>query len=418
MKALRFSLLSIVLSVSAIGCKKQEANDSATATESSKTEAKKPEKLTPAAVKAPADVANAPKDAKSLSEGVSYIVVTPPPNEKSEIVGPNDLVTLHFDVWTRDGKTLQSTHTRGKPVKYALGSIPMRNLAAAATGMAIGEKRRVWVSDQKAYNPNPTQPAKALTYDIEIVGLQAGPAVPKGLTGKGSQKGKNGVSYEVVTKPSGKKSPKTSDQVKLLMEEWNTDGRLYRSPSFRGGKSTTMTVSQLNPGLASILVAMKTGERRKIWVPASQGYGGGRNMPTGDLYYDITLQDVIEKAPPPPVPKDVAAAPKSAKKTEKGVSYRVLKKGTGKESPKPTDDVKVHYSGWTTDGKMFDSSVTRGQPATFNLGGVIPGWTDGLQTMKVGGKTRFWIPGKMAYEGRRGPQGTLVFDVELLEIVK
>ena len=75
----------------------------------------------------------------------------------------------------------------------------------------------------------------------------------------------------------------------------------------------------------------------------------------------------------------------------------------------------MHYTGWTTDGKMFDSSVMRGQPATFPLNRVIPGWTEGLQLMVVGEKRRFWIPEKLAYQGKEGaPKGMLVFDVELL----
>ena len=79
----------------------------------------------------------------------------------------------------------------------------------------------------------------------------------------------------------------------------------------------------------------------------------------------------------------------------------------------------VHYSGWTTDGKMFDSSVARGEPTSFPLNRVIAGWTEGLQLMEAGEKTRFWIPGKLAYGDKpRGgaPGGTLVFDVELLEV--
>ena len=120
-----------------------------------------------------------------------------------------------------------------------------------------------------------------------------------------------------------------------------------------------------------------------------------------------------------PAPPDVAAPPKDAKKTAKGVSYKVQKAGKGGPKPVATDTVKVHYTGWTTDGKMFDSSVQRGSPAEFPLGGVIPGWTDGLQVMSVGDKVRFWIPEELAYKGSPGrPQGMLVFDVELLEIVK
>jgi len=77
----------------------------------------------------------------------------------------------------------------------------------------------------------------------------------------------------------------------------------------------------------------------------------------------------------------------------------------------------VHYSGWTTDGKGFDSSVARGQPATFPLDRVISGWTEGLQLMVEGEERRFWIPVELAYQGRPGkPAGMLVFDVELLKI--
>src|SRR5262249_58986509 len=118
-----------------------------------------------------------------------------------------------------------------------------------------------------------------------------------------------------------------------------------------------------------------------------------------------------------PAPADVAAAPADAEKTASGLASKLLEKGTGTEHPEPQDTVKVNYTGWTTDGKMFDSSVKRGQPATFPLGGVIKGWTEGLQLMVVGEKRRFWIPSELAYNNRPGrPQGMLVFDVELLEI--
>ncbi|HLV22927.1 MAG TPA: FKBP-type peptidyl-prolyl cis-trans isomerase, partial [Polyangiaceae bacterium] len=100
--------------------------------------------------------------------------------------------------------------------------------------------------------------------------------------------------------------------------------------------------------------------------------------------------------------------------------YKVLKKGTGKDHPKPTDRVTVHYTGWTPEGKMFDSSVMRGEPTTFGLNQVIKGWTEGVQLMTEGAKYRFWIPGNLAYgdKPRRpgAPAGMLVFDVELIDI--
>jgi FKBP-type peptidyl-prolyl cis-trans isomerase len=118
-----------------------------------------------------------------------------------------------------------------------------------------------------------------------------------------------------------------------------------------------------------------------------------------------------------PVPDDVAAPPPGSLKTVSGLSTKVLNAGTGTRHPRPTDRVTVHYTGWTTDGKMFDSSVANGTPATFSLAQVIPGWTEGLQLMVEGERRRFWIPESLAYKGQPGsPQGMLVFDVELIRI--
>ncbi len=117
-----------------------------------------------------------------------------------------------------------------------------------------------------------------------------------------------------------------------------------------------------------------------------------------------------------------AAAESGAKKTESGALVTAIKAGSG-ASPKATDTVKVHYHGTLLDGSVFDSSVQRGEPAQFPLGNVIKCWTEGLQQMKVGGKSKLVCPSNVAYgdSGRPPvikPGATLVFEVELLEIVK
>ena len=134
-----------------------------------------------------------------------------------------------------------------------------------------------------------------------------------------------------------------------------------------------------------------------------------------------TAQATAPKPKAVPAPPDVASAPKDATKTSSGLATKVLTKGTGSAHPGPEDRVQVHYTGWTTDGEMFDSSITRGQPATFGVSQVIKGWTEALQLMVVGEKRRVWIPADLAYgKSPRGgaPQGDLVFDVERLEVIE
>ena len=118
-----------------------------------------------------------------------------------------------------------------------------------------------------------------------------------------------------------------------------------------------------------------------------------------------------------PAPADVAAPPADATTTSSGLATKVLTPGTGTQHPRANSRVNVHYSGWTTDGQMFDSSVARNEPISFGLNQVIPGWTEGVQLMVEGETRRLWIPEKLAYDGMRGaPQGMLVFDVELIKI--
>ncbi len=146
-----------------------------------------------------------------------------------------------------------------------------------------------------------------------------------------------------------------------------------------------------------------------------------------------------EEAPPPPAssggtaaappsipaPPDVAAPPADALKTPSGLASKILRVGLGEVKPTLKSTVTVHYTGWTPDGKMFDSSVARGEPITAPLlrgdgrQQFIDGWMEALQLMRAGEKRRFWIPGNLAYDnmGMPGaPKGMLVFDMELLQI--
>ena len=231
-----------------------------------------------------------------------------------------------------------------------------------------------------------------------------------------------GLASVVLKAGKGEIKPSAADTVTVHYSGWTTDGKLFDS-SVKRGEPTSFPLNRVIKGWTEGLQLMVEGEKRRFWIPGKLAYGdeatGGR--PAGMLVFDVELLG-IKVAPKPPVtPEDVAEAPKSSVKTASGLASRVLVAGKGAVHPKATDEVKVHYSGWTTDGKLFDSSVVRNEAIVFPLNGVIKGWTEGVQLMVVGEKRRFWIPGKLAYGENPppgAPAGTLVFDVELLDIVK
>ena len=234
-----------------------------------------------------------------------------------------------------------------------------------------------------------------------------------------AEKTPSGLASKVLAPGKGKEKPTEADTVRVHYTGWTTDGVKFDSSVDRNSPAQ-FPLRGVIKGWTEGLQLMVEGEKRRFWIPGNLAYGDTPTRPgapAGMLVFDVELLGVVKA---PKVPEDVAAVPKNAKKTKSGLAYRVLKKGTGKDHPKAESTVQVHYSGWTTDGKMFDSSVVRGEPASFPLNGVIKGWTEGVQLMVVGEKTRFWIPGSMAYgdtPSRPGaPAGMLVFDVELLAI--
>jgi peptidylprolyl isomerase len=293
--------------------------------------------------------------------------------------------------------------------------------------------------DPKVVAPKPTTTAGTATTATATTTATAGDSLSGGKTAEPIKQGdipapadvgkppadgvkeKSGLVTKVLQKGSGKDHPKPQDTVKVHYTGWTTDGKMFDSSVARG-TPTEFGVSEVIKGWTEGLQLMVEGEKRRFWIPADLAYGKNPQFgPAGDLTFDVELIQ-LQKAPePPPVPKDLTKPPADAKKTKSGLVYRIMEKGKGKTHPKETDTVKVHYSGWTKDGKMFDSSVTRGKPATFPLNRVIKGWTEGVQLMVEGDKARFWIPADMAYgekPSRPGaPAGDLVFDVDLLQIM-
>jgi peptidylprolyl isomerase len=236
------------------------------------------------------------------------------------------------------------------------------------------------------------------------------PAPPADLTNPpaDAEKLADGLITKRISAGTGSEHPTDDDLVRVRFTAWKDDGTMIQhlSPT----QSLLLPVTKMIPGWAEGVKLMVAGEHRVVWVP--QPLNGGK-IDLG-MYFDTELLEIV---PHPTTPPDVAAPPADATTTPSGLAYKVLRAGNGGKHPSRGSTVSVHYSGWTTDGHMFDSSVLRGTPTEFPLGEVIKGWTEGVQLMTVGEKTRFWIPAKLAYpHDKTKPQGMLVFDIELISI--
>lgn len=222
----------------------------------------------------------------------------------------------------------------------------------------------------------------------------------------------SGLAHKVIAPGTGTERPVSGDVVDVHYTSWSADGKMVDSSVARG-RSVVLPFDNSSPGWKEGLALMVEGEKRRLWVPENLSSGKGAK---GTLVYDIELVDILRV---PPTPPDIAAPPADAERSKSGLVWKVLEPGTGTRNPGAYSNVLVHYTGWTTDGKMFDSSYKRGKPVLLKVHEVIPGWTEGLRLMVEGESRRFWIPKNLAYRGQSGkPQGMLVFDVELVQITK
>ncbi len=228
-------------------------------------------------------------------------------------------------------------------------------------------------------------------------------------------KSASGLASKMLTPGTSAEKPAATDVVTVHYTGWAaSDGRMFDSSVARGAPST-FPLGRVMAGWRECVQLMTIGETRRCWVPQDLAYRGAAGRPTGTVVFDIELLDFRPSPTIPPA--DVKGPPDDAKRTATGLAYKVLRPGKGVRRPEAWSRVNVHYTGWTTDGKMFDSSVARGTPTTLGLEDVIRGWTEGMQLMVEGERTRFWIPESLAYKGEAGsPRGMLVFDVELIRI--
>ena len=186
----------------------------------------------------------------------------------------------------------------------------------------------------------------------------------------------SGLVSRIVTPGTGTETPLETDFVTVHYNGWTSEGQLFDS-SYARSMPSMFAVNRVMAGWRECVLMMTLGETRRCWVPQALAFNGQPGRPTGTVVFDIELLDV-RRTPSTP-PPDVAAPPPDAASTSSGLYYKVIKTGTGTTRPMANDTVTVHYSGWTTDGMLFDSTVLKGNPKTLDLNDMIRGWTEGLQ---------------------------------------
>lgn len=394
---------------------------------------------------------NAGKDGVVITEsGLQYVVKTvgdgPTP-------GPEDSVTVHYRGRLIDGSEFDSSYSRGEPIEFSVNRVipgwqEMLQLMPAGTAVEATIPSDLAYGDRAQGDRIPAN--STLIFEMELLDVKSSDDVrdealaPQQafLDDYAKQDGvtvtESGLMYKVIEKGAGGKTPDATSIVTAHYRGKLIDGSEFDS-SYGRGQPLEFPLDRVIPGWTEGLQLMEVGDVFELAVPYDLGYG-----PTGHpgvipayatLIFEVALMDTKTRAEADAeaqaafeefqaaqqVYLDQNAAKDGVTVTDSGLQIEWLARGDeGAEVPGPTSMVTVHYQGTFTDGEEFDSSHKRGRPASFPVDGVIAGWTEALQMMRVGDKTRLVIPAAIGY-GARGsrsvpPGATLVFEVELLSI--
>lgn len=360
-----------------------------------------------------------PADAERSDSGLVSKVLSAGRGEQRPAA--HDRVRLNFRAVDGKGDVVDSSEQRGGPVTFDVTGV-IAGWSEALQQMRVGERRRLWVPDQLTYPGRPGFPRAMTVFDLELLEILEGeppPAAPPDVATvpADATKTESGLAYNLLTRGGSDQKPRAWDRVTVRYTGWTTDGTPIAHVA--GGRPAVFEVGKAMPGWREALPLLAVGDTARLWLPEALAYQGRVGEPQGAVVFDLALVSIERRPEPPRPPAEVATVPANAKKTESGLAYRLLRRGKGKTKPSAGDRVEVHYSAWTSDGELFDSSALRGKPARIPLKRIIAGWAEGLQLMTVGDKALFWIPEALAYEGKAGsPKGMLVYEVELLAITR
>ncbi len=363
-----------------------------------------------------------PKTMKTAS-GLEYTITEKGNGKKAQI---GDKVVVHYTGKLLNDTVFDSSVKRGQPFTFKIGAGQViTGWDEAFQLLQVGDKATIKLPPAIAYGERAmgSIPANStLIFDVELLDVIES-VHPWDMKGKDTLTTASGLKYIMLNHTTGTQVTAGS-KATVHYSGFFKDGKMFDS-SVERGQPITLKVGagQVIAGWDEGLALLKKGEKAKLIIPYTLAYGEEGRPPVipakSDLIFDVEIVDV--QAIVPPALYDITG--KELKTTASGLKYYEILKTTGTPKAEAGKTVRVHYSGYLADGKMFDSSVERGEPIEFPLGQgqVIAGWEEGITLMNVGDKLRLIIPYYLAYgEQGRAPiipaKADLTFDVELVGV--
>jgi len=360
--------------------------------------------------------------AATTASGLQYLEMTTGTGAAPQ---PGEIITMNFIATLPDGTELANTYTQNQPVKTVWGRKTLIPGWEEGIGlMKVGSKAKLVIPPDLAYGANGSgsvPPNSPLIIEVELLSATPAPS-PVSVSADQLTKTASGLQYYDIIKGDGAEAVKNSDVATHYTLWVKTDTGYTFIASSEGNPPLDFVVGRFDKvfaGWDECVTGMKVGGKRQLVVPPDLGLGaqGAQDIPPNSV---LVLEIQLMSATEPLVATKVDE--KDYITTKSGLKYYDLKVGTG-ATPTAGQTVVVQYTGWLQDGTQFDSSIGRDTPFSFQLGkgSVIPGWEEGISTLKVGGKRQLVIPPALAY-GDAGsgnvipPGATLIFEVELVSI--